>query len=205
MKPEDIEIESFRIILKEMGAHHFTSQELPIVQRVIHATADFEYQNLIRFSPNSITKAIAVIRRGCQVISDVRMIEAGVNRPLLNHFHSSMTCLIDDKEVAALAKKNGKTRSETAMQVLGDKLNDAIVLIGNAPTALHEVLRLYADEGIRPAMIVGVPVGFVNAAESKEALSKTDLDYITVLGRKGGSTVAVSIFNALMRLAKQET
>lgn len=201
MKPDEIEAESFRIILKEIGPHHFSDRELPIVQRVIHATADFEYKNLLRFSPNAISNAMGAIQRGCPVFSDVRMIEAGVNKILLNRFGSMICCLVNDPTAVKLAKERGKTRSETAMRLLGQKLDGAIVLIGNAPTALFEVLRLYAEERIKPALVVGVPVGFVNAAESKDALCKTDLDYITVPGRKGGSTVAVSIFNALMKLA----
>lgn len=203
MKPEDIEKESFRIILSEMGAHSFSERELPIVQRVIHATADFEMQQLIRFSPNAIDSAIRAIRSGCRVYSDVRMIEAGISRPLMESFHCVSGCYVSDPTVAAEAKRSGKTRSETAMRLIGRDLENAVVLIGNAPTALFEVLRLYEEEGIRPAFVVGVPVGFVNAVESKQALAESDLDFITVSGRKGGSTVAVAIFNALLRLAKR--
>ncbi len=205
MKPEEIEKESFRIILNEMGPHSFSERELPIVQRVIHATADFEYQELIRFSPNAIDSAICAVRSGCRVYSDVRMIEAGISRPLMESFGCVSGCYVNDANVAETAKRNGKTRSETAMRVIGPNLENAAVLIGNAPTALFEVLRLYAEEAIRPAFIVGVPVGFVNAAESKLALTESGLDFISVSGRKGGSTVAVAIFNALLRLAKRSS
>lgn len=203
MKPEEIEKESFRIILNEMGPHSFSERELPIVQRVIHATADFEYRELIRFSPNAIDAAIRAIRSGCRVYSDVRMIEAGIGRPLMESFGCVSGCYVNDANVAETAKRNGKTRSETAMRLIGANLENAAVLIGNAPTALFEVLRLYAEERIRPAFVVGVPVGFVNAAESKLALTESGLDFISVSGRKGGSTVAVAIFNALLRLAKR--
>lgn len=201
MKPQEIEKESFRIILSEMNEHSFTAQELMIVQRVIHATADFEYQDLIRFSPQAIRKAMTAIRSGAPVFSDVQMIAAGVSKKLLNGHGMQISCLVNDSKVAEKAKDEGKTRSQTAMTLIGNGLNNAVILIGNAPTALFEVLRLYHQESVRPSFIVGVPVGFVNAAESKAALMETDLDYISVEGRKGGSTVAVAIFNALMRLA----
>jgi precorrin-8X/cobalt-precorrin-8 methylmutase len=201
MKPHEIEKESFRIILSEMKEHSFTAQELLIVQRVIHATADFDYQDLIRFSPQAIRKAITAIHSGAPVFSDVQMIAAGVSKNLLNSRGMEINCLINDSQVAKIAKDEGLTRSQTAMALLGKALNDAIILIGNAPTALFEVLRLYHQESVRPAFIVGVPVGFVNAAESKTALMETNLDYVTIEGRKGGSTVAVAIFNALLRLA----
>lgn len=202
MRPEDIETESFRIILEELGPHNFSSQALPIVQRVIHTTADFEYKDLIHFSPNAIENGVAAIRRGEAVFSDVSMIVAGVSKPLMKLYGCDITCLVSDPKVARLAKEQGKTRSETAMRQLGPHLSGSIILIGNAPTALFEVLRLYDEEGIRPALVVGAPVGFVNALESKAALAETDLDFITINGRKGGSTVAVSIFNALLRLAR---
>jgi precorrin-8X/cobalt-precorrin-8 methylmutase len=201
MKPHEIEKESFRIILSEMKEHSFTEQELMIVQRVIHATADFEYQDLIRFSPQAISKAITAIRSGAPVFSDVQMIAAGVSKNLMNNYGMQISCLVNDPRVVELAKVEGVTRSQTAMTLLGNELNNAIILIGNAPTALFEVLRLYRQESVRPAFIVGVPVGFVNAAESKTTLMETNLDFITVEGRKGGSTVAVAIFNALLRLA----
>lgn len=201
MKPHEIEKESFRIILSEMKEHSFTAQELMIVQRVIHATADFEYQDLIRFSPQAIRKAITAINSGAPVFSDVQMIAAGVSKNLLNSHGMRINCLINDARVVEKAKDEGMTRSQTAMTLIGNELNNAVILIGNAPTALFEVLRLYRQESVRPSFIAGVPVGFVNAAESKAALMETDLDYISVEGRKGGSTVAVAIFNALLRLA----
>jgi precorrin-8X/cobalt-precorrin-8 methylmutase len=184
-----------------MKEHSFTEQELMIVQRVIHATADFEYQDLIRFSPQAISKAITAIRSGAPVFSDVQMITAGISKNLMNNYGMQISCLVNDPRVIESAKVEGVTRSQTAMTLLGNELNNAIVLIGNAPTALFEVLRLYRQESVRPAFIVGAPVGFVNALESKAALMETNLDYITVEGRKGGSTVAVAIFNALLRLA----
>lgn len=201
MKPAEIEQESFRIILAELGTHTFPAAELAIVQRVIHATADFEYANLLQFSADAISNGIGALQGGCQLVSDVQMIVAGVNQPRLAKFGCRIRCLVDDPAVARIAQDQGKTRSEIAMQQFGAKLNGAIVAIGNAPTALLELLRMCAAEDIHPALVVGVPVGFVNAVESKQALMQTNLPYITTNGRKGGSTVAVAILNALLRLA----
>lgn len=201
MKPGEIEQESFRIILEEMGTHSFSLAELAVVKRVIHATADFEYARLLHFSPGSIESGIRALQGGCRVVSDVQMVAAGISRPRLAQFGCQVHCLVDDQEVAEIAQQTGKTRSEIAIQQLGERLSGAVVAIGNAPTALFEVLRLFETRGYRPALVVGVPVGFVNAAESKQALSNTGLQFITTRGRKGGSTVAVAILNALLRLA----
>jgi len=201
MKPEEIEQESFRIILEEMGGHSFSTAELPIVQRVIHATADFEYARLLQFSPHAIESGVQALRAGCMVISDVQMIAAGISKPRLAKFGGEVRCLVSDPKVSTIARQTGKTRSETAMRQFGELLSGAVVAIGNAPTALFEVLRLCEEEGIQPALVVGVPVGFVNAVESKQALALSSLNFITTTGRKGGSTVTVAILNALLRLA----
>ncbi|MCE1252253.1 MAG: precorrin-8X methylmutase [Anaerolineae bacterium] len=203
MKPEEIEKESFRIILEELGPQTFSAAELAIVQRVIHATADFEYARLLQFSAEAITAGLNALRGGCPVICDVQMIAAGVNRQRLAAWGCQVYCAVNDPQVTDLAGLNGQTRSEVAMRLFGEKLNGALVAIGNAPTALLEVLRLNRAARILPALVVGVPVGFVNAAESKQALSRTELNFIVSTGRKGGSTVAVAILNALLRLAEQ--
>jgi precorrin-8X/cobalt-precorrin-8 methylmutase len=201
LKPEEIEQESFRIIHDEMGDHSFTIDELAIVTRVIHATADFDFARILRFSAGSIEEGIYALRNGCRLVTDVQMIAAGVNQPRLEQFGCPIRCLVNDPEVITIARKSGKTRSEIAMQQFGPELSGAIVAIGNAPTALFEVLRLFEENQIQPALVVGVPVGFVNAAESKQALANSSLHCITTCGRKGGSTIAVSILNALLRLA----
>jgi precorrin-8X/cobalt-precorrin-8 methylmutase len=202
MKPEEIEQESFRIILDELGTHPFSAAELAVVQRVIHATADFDFARSLCFSPHAIEAGMAALRSGCLLVSDVQMIAAGVNRPRLEHFGCTMQCLVHDSRVINLARQSGKTRSEVAMQQFGKQLNGAVVAIGNAPTALFEVIRLFQEEGIQPVLVIGAPVGFVNALESKQALTETSLNFITAMGRKGGSTVAVAILNALLRLAE---
>ena len=201
MKPQDIEKESFRIILSELGEHNFSQKELNIVQRAIHATADFEFAEILQFSPQAIQNGISAIRSGCDLVSDVKMIAAGVSSTYMETYGCHLQCLINHPEVIAQAKASGKTRSETAIRHFGTALNNSIVIIGNAPTALFEVLRLHEKQQITPALVIGVPVGFVNALESKDALMQSSLNFISAKGRKGGSTVAVSIMNALFRLA----
>ncbi len=204
MRPDEIEGESFRIILQELGPHAFSARELPIVQRVIHATADFEYARLLAFSSTAIADGIRALRSGCRVLTDVQMTAVGISQPYLQRFGGSVRCAVAEPETVAMAQAEGITRSAAAIRRLAGDLPGAVVALGNAPTALFEVLRL-TQAGCRPAMVVGVPVGFVNAAESKAALQESDLPYITVQGRKGGSTVAAAIVNALLRLAAEET
>ena len=202
MRPQDIEQESFRIILKEMGRHTFSEQELPIVQRVIHATADFEYADILYFSPDAIEKGLTALKSGTHIFTDVGMVAQGINQRNLARWGGQVHCLIQDAEVAKKARELGKTRSTIAMRQFGRRLDGAVVAIGNAPTALFEVLRLHAKEGIWPSLVVGVPVGFVNAVESKQALIASGLECIATRGRKGGSTVAAAIVNALLLAGK---
>ncbi len=204
MRPDEIEGESFRIILGELGADAPSGPRLPIVQRVIHATADFDFAQHLVFSPTAIEDAVAALRAGHPVVTDVTMSASGMSRRHLATLGSRVVCGVHEPETAALARADGITRSSAAIRRLAPDLDGSVVAIGNAPTALREVLRLAAN-GVRPAVVVGVPVGFVDAAESKDALAATDLAWITCLGRKGGSTVAAAIVNALLRLATEST
>ena len=201
MLPHKIEQESFDIIRAEMGDHTFSAEELMVVVRVIHATADFDFQDTIRFHPEAVGAGIAALRRGCTVVTDVRMVKAGISGEMLAHLRGRTICDIQHPAVHKAARALGTTRSAIAMRRNKQNIHKGIVVIGNAPTALLEVIRLVRKEQVRPALVVGVPVGFVKAAESKEELLTLGVPYITAMGRKGGSTVAVAIVNALLRLA----
>lgn len=202
MLPHEIERESFRIIRAEMGDHSFSEEELAVVVRVIHATADFDFQQIIRFHPQAIASGLEAIRRGCTIVTDVRMVEVGISEAILAEFGGRIVCDIRHPGVYEQARAQGLTRSTVAMRLNAANIAGGIVAIGNAPTALLEVIRLVREEGIRPALIVGAPVGFVSAVESKDELLTLDVPYITAVGRKGGSTVAAAMINALLRLAQ---
>ena len=191
MLPHEIERESFRIIRAEMGDHSFSEEELAVVVRVIHATADFDFQQIIRFHPQAIASGLEAIRRGCTIVTDVRMVEVGISEAILAEFGGRIVCDIRHPGVYEQARAQGLTRSTVAM-----RLNAANI------AGLLEVIRLVREEGIRPALIVGAPVGFVSAVESKDELLTLDVPYITAVGRKGGSTVAAAMINALLRLAQ---
>lgn len=199
--PQEIEAESFRIIKSELGPHEFDPAAFKIVQRVIHATGDFTFAENLRLSEGAVEQAISALHSGKSILTDVNMVATGISKPLLAQWGNRVLCKIADDEVFEAAKKNTTTRAEMAME-LGLEENVGIVAIGNAPTALLRIMQLLKDKnpGECP-LVIGVPVGFVNAAESKELLSETELPFITSLGRKGGSPVAAAIVNALIRLA----
>lgn len=202
LRPEEIEAESFRIIEAELGPHHWSEREWPVVRRAIHTSADFEYARSMVFSPNAIESGIAALRAGCGIVTDTNMIVSGISKVRLAPFGVSASCHVADPTVAAEAKAKGITRSIVAMRRAGRDAANGIFLIGNAPTALFELIRLIREEGVAPRLVVGLPVGFVGAAESKEALQALageypDLPFITNSGRKGGSNVAVAVMNAI--------
>jgi precorrin-8X/cobalt-precorrin-8 methylmutase len=199
--PADIEAESFAIIDKEIGPHSFDQATYQIVRRVIHATGDFSFKDTMRFAPGAIDQGLAAIRRGCDILTDVTMTASGISKALLARWGGKVVCLVGDEALAETAKKENCTRSELAIR-RGLTENVGIIAIGNAPTALVEAVRLAAlmPKGQAP-LIVGLPVGFVNAAESKALLVEKNSCYITSLGRKGGSPTAAATVNALLRLA----
>lgn len=198
-----IEKESFRILSEELDETAFSPGELPVIRRVIHSTADFEYKDLLSFSPGALEAGVEALRAGRDIITDVRMIEAGISKARLTPFGSSVRCFSSDRDVAAMAERDGLTKTAASMRKASKRMEGAIVAIGNAPTALLELLKLVRDGGPRPALVIGVPVGFVGAVESKEELAKSSLPHILTKGRKGGSTVAVAIVNALAILASE--
>ena len=201
-----IEHDSFAIIDQEVGAHTYSVEQWPIVRRMIHANADFEFNGLTRFHPGAVAAGLAAILQGrTRIIADVEMICVGLSAPRLAHFGITAQQFINDADVIASAQAQNTTRAVQAMrkaQRLG-LLHGAIVGIGNAPTALLELVRLMQDEGVRPALVLGMPVGFVSAAQSKTLLSTVQaVPWIIIEGRKGGSTLVVGALHALLALAE---
>lgn len=197
--PKAIEEKSMELIypyVKDLG---LTDDEIRVYSRTIHASGDVEYAKLVRTSPDAVKKGIEALKNGAHIYCDVEMVRTGINKPALALAGGEVHCLIKDPKVAELAKELGVTRSIAAMRTFGKALDGQVVAIGNAPTALYEVLRLALEEGVRPALIVGIPVGFVGAAESKDYLMEVSpVPYITVKGNKGGSPIAASVINALL-------
>lgn len=203
MRPEEIEAESFRIIEDEAGAHGWGKAEWQIVRRAIHTSADFEYAHSLVFSDGAVEQAVAALRSGAGIVTDTNMALSGINKARLEPFGCTVSCHVADADVAELAKREGITRSIAAMRKAAANPANRIFVIGNAPTALFELLRLTAEGTLRPALIIGLPVGFVGAEESKNALATEthDIPFITNIGRKGGSNVAAAVVNALAILA----
>jgi len=203
LRPEEIEAGSFRIIDEEAGEHGWNEAEWQIVRRVIHTSADFDYVNTMLFSQGSIEKAIAAIKSGAGIVTDTNMALSGINKPRLIPFGSALSCHIADADVGILAKREGVTRSVLAIRKAIKELHNRIFVIGNAPTALFELLRMIEAKEVRPALIIGLPVGFVGATESKALLAAGShgIPFITNIGRKGGSNVAAAVVNALVILA----
>ncbi len=203
IRPAEIEAESFRIIAGEIGDHNFSESVFKVVRRVIHASADFDFADNLCFHPRAIDRALEVIRAGKGILTDVNMTAIGISKGILARYGGMVRCLVADKEVARQAKETGKTRSEVAIRQ-GLQADIGIVAIGNAPTALLETMDCLSDmAAVDLPLVIGVPVGFVNAAESKEILAGREYPFITSLGRKGGSPVAAAIVNALLRLATE--
>lgn len=201
MKPEQIEELSFKIIDQEAGPHDFTRDQWSIVRRMIHTSADFEYKEMIRFHPDAIQAGISAIQAGKSIITDTNMARVGIRKAELERFGATVKCFMTDPEIGEKARSNGTTRAKAAVEAAVTDMKDGIYVIGNAPTALMRLCELMQTGEARPALVVGLPVGFVNAAESKAALIELDYPYISNVGRKGGSNVAASVVNALAKLA----
>jgi precorrin-8X/cobalt-precorrin-8 methylmutase len=201
----EIELESFRIIDEEIGSHSFPPDQWRIVRRIIHTTGDFDYAQRIRFTTDAVSGGVAALKNAASIYADTRMIRAGLSPWRLEWHGNRVVCPAEDAQSQQLAEKAGVTRTLAAFRNCAPGLDGSVIAIGNAPTALLEVIRLIEADGIRPALVIGVPVGFVQAEESKNALSDlVEQPSITVPGRKGGSSVAVAIIHALLELAKAE-
>ena len=204
-KGQSIEDESMEIIEHEVGSHPYNDMEWPIVRRVIHATADFDFagKNKIIFHKDAITSGISALKNGCSIITDVNGVIGGLNKQNPKDFGNNIICNISDSSLAERAKQENKTRAQMSMRVAAFEMNGGIVVIGNAPTALLEVIKMIREGITKPALVIGIPVGFVSAAESKEELQTINVPFITNTGRKGGSSCAASIVNALFKLLRE--
>jgi len=206
-KGQSIEDQSMEIIEREIGSHQYDKLEWPIVRRVIHATADFDFakDNKIIFHKDAIKSGINALRNACNLIVDVNGVIGGLNKQNLNEFGNNTICNISNPIIVEEAKKYNKTRAQTSMRMAASEMNGGIVVIGNAPTALLEVIQMIQEGVTTPALIIGIPVGFVSSPESKEALQALDVPFITNKGRKGGSPCASAIVNALFKLLRESS
>ena len=204
-KGQSIEDKSMEIIEHEVGSHPYNDMEWPMVRRVIHATADFDFagKNKIIFHKDAITSGISALKNGCSIITDVNGVIGGLNKQNPKDFGNNIICNISDSSLAERAKQENKTRAQMSMRVAAFEMNGGIVVIGNAPTALLEVIKMIREGITKPALVIGIPVGFVSAAESKEELQTVSVPFIANIGRKGGSSCAASIVNALFKLLRE--
>ena len=194
----DIEQRSFEIITELLGQRRLDPENELVIKRVIHTTADFEYADSLAFSEHAVQKGLDALRAGCDIVTDTQMAKAGINKTALTRLGGQVHCFISDPDVAREAKDRGITRAAVSMERAAGLEKPCIFAIGNAPTALL-TLRTLLDEGrVSPALIIGVPVGFVNVVEIKEQILTAGAPYIVARGRKGGSNVAAAICNALL-------
>ena len=199
--PGDIEARSMELITAELGERTFPAEQAPIVKRVIHTTADFDYADNLVFSANAVEAGLSAIRSGCVIVTDTQMARSGINKTVLGKFGGEALCFMSDPDVAKEAKERGVTRATVSMERAAALDRPLILALGNAPTALVRACELMEEGKLRPALVIGVPVGFVNVVESKELLLTMPGEHIVARGRKGGSNVAAAICNALLYTA----
>lgn len=198
IKPMDIEKRSFEIITELLGDRVLDPENELVIKRVIHTTADFDYADNLCFSEHAVAKGIEALRAGCDIVTDTQMAKAGINKTILGRLGGEAHCFMSDPDVAEEAKARGITRAAVSMERAAKLAKPCIFAIGNAPTALLSLHDLIAAETVKPALIIGVPVGFVNVVESKERIMTAGVPYIVARGRKGGSNVAAAICNAML-------
>ncbi|MFO0753966.1 MAG: precorrin-8X methylmutase [Thermodesulfovibrionales bacterium] len=202
--PEDIERKSFDILTGEADFAGLPPEQLPIMQRVIHSTADFEFRKTLTFHPDAVAAGLAAIKAGKNILTDIEMVRTGINKRWLKPWGGKVFCTIADDEVIRASKETGKTRAEIAIEQGIDE-SVGIIAIGNAPTALLKTVEVLNERKLKnPPLVVGVPVGFVKAFESKALLATQRFPFITALSRKGGTPVAVAVVNALLKMANEE-
>ncbi len=201
-KGQSIEDASMQVIEREIGSHSYNKKEWPIVRRVIHSTADFDFarENAIVFHKDAIESGLNALKAGCSIVVDVNGVAGLLNKQNTKKFGNKVICRISDPEIIRQVQESNKTRSQMSMRASSSDIDEGLVVIGNAPTALLEVIQMVKEGITSPALIVGMPVGFISAAESKEELRKVDIPFITNKGRKGGSPSAAAIVNALFKM-----
>ena len=198
IKPMDIENRSFAIITELLGDTPLDPENAPVIKRVIHTTADFDYAQSLVFSPHAVEKGVQALKAGCDIVTDTQMAKAGINKTALGKLGGQVHCFMADEDVAQEAKARGITRAAVCMERAAKLEKPCIFAIGNAPTALISLHEQIQAGELNPALIIGVPVGFVNVVESKELILGTNVPHIVARGRKGGSNVAAAICNALL-------
>ncbi len=196
--PMDIEKRSFEIITQELGDRKLDPEQELIIKRCIHTSADFEYADSLCFSENVVEKAMEALKNGASIVTDTQMAKAGINKRALARYGGEVYCFVADEDVVQAAKANGTTRSTANIDKAAAMGKPLIFAIGNAPTALIRIYELVEEGKLKPELVIGVPVGFVNVVQSKELIMKTDVPYIVARGRKGGSNIAACICNALL-------
>ena len=195
--PDEIERRSMEIIESELSVP-IPPENKAVVKRVIHCTADFDYARNLVFSEGAVEKALRTLKGGCTIVTDTQMAKSGINKTAAGKLGCEVLCFMSDPDVAEMAKKRGCTRAVASMEKASRLGGPLVLAIGNAPTALLRIREMVDEGTLRPELVIGVPVGFVNVVESKEAIMETDVPYIVAKGRKGGSNVAAAIVNALM-------
>ncbi|MCR5665287.1 MAG: precorrin-8X methylmutase [Eubacterium sp.] len=200
VKPADIERRSFEIITQELKDNEIEIEEryAPIIKRAIHTSADFDYADNLVFSEGVLEQAIAALKSGATIVTDTKMAWSGINKKVVQKLGGKVECFVADEEVASAAKEHGTTRSVAAVDKAFRDYDNLIYVVGNAPTALIRIREIMDETGKKPALVVGVPVGFVNVVPSKELIINSDVPHIVARGRKGGSNVAAAIMNALL-------
>ena len=204
IRPQDIEKRSFEIITQELGARTLKPDQELIIKRCIHTSADFDYADSLCFSEQAVAKAMEAIRDGACIVTDTQMAKAGINKKVLARFGGEVYNFMSDEDVAKEAKERGCTRAAVCMEKAAKLDKKLIFAIGNAPTALIRLYEMIQDGQISPALIIGVPVGFVNVVQSKELIMETRIPYIVARGRKGGSNIAACICNALLYMMSSD-
>lgn len=202
-KPMDIEKRSFEIIEKELTTE-IPPQLKPIIKRVIHTTADFSYETSMVFSSGVVEQALTALRSGVSIVTDTNMVKSGISRKMAEKYHCPVYCYMAEESVAEEAKKKQTTRAVVSVEKAARENPECIMVVGNAPTALFKIKELYERGIFAPKLVIGVPVGFVNVVEAKEAILDSSIPFIVAKGRKGGSNVAAAIVNALFYMAEDD-